>query len=97
MKFSKTDCLTKNELSYVYRNNMINDLIKNYKLVGLTRNEIINLLGSPENYSDSEPNTIYYNIVTEYGNDIDPVSTKNLKIKFNTFDKVESFKIIETE
>ena len=98
MEFNKVDWLKKDDLSsYIYRDKMIKDLIENHKLVGLSHKEISELLGNAENYSDAEHNTIYYNIVTDYANDIDPVYIKNLRIKFNTFDKVESFNIEETK
>lgn len=74
---------------------MINDLILNHKLVGLNKIEVIELLGEPENYSNADANSIYYNIVTDYGFDIDPVYIKNLKIEFNQSEQVLSYKIEE--
>ncbi|WP_298393071.1 hypothetical protein [Flavobacterium sp.] len=76
---------------------MINDLTLNHKLIGLSKIELVELLGEPENYSNVEPNSIYYNIVTDYGFDIDPVYIKNLKIEFNQSNQVKSFKIEETK
>jgi len=69
---------------YPERNKMLKDLVKNYRIKGLNYNQLIDLLGEPEKYSDEEPNTVTYNIVTDYGRDIDPVFIKNLEVKFSS-------------
>jgi hypothetical protein len=97
IKFNKTDWSKRSDGFYLNRDKMINDLILNHELVGLNKIEVFQLLGEPENYSDAEPNSIYYNIVTDYGFNIDPVYIKNLRIGFNKLDQVESFKIEETK
>lgn len=83
-KFDKAAWSEKGDLGiFPNRNKMLNDLMKNHQLKGLTHKQLVELLGEPEEYSDTEPNTAYYNVVTDYGRDIDPVCTKNLKIKLN--------------
>ncbi len=62
---------------------MLNNLMNRHKLKGLTCKQFIDLLGEPENYTDEEPNTATYNIVTNYGGNIDPVYIKNLEVKFS--------------
>ncbi len=84
-KFDKVAWKEKGDLdSYPNRDNMLNDLIKNYPLKGLSYKQLINLLGEPEKYSDAKPNVLYYNVVIDYGHDIDPVYIKDLKIKLNS-------------
>ena len=84
-KFDKTAWQQRGDLGiYPEREKMLKDLMNNHQLKGLKYNQIIDLLGEPENYSDEEPNTITYNIVTDYGRDIDPVFIKNLEVKFSS-------------
>ena len=79
-KFDKNEWQIEETGFYPNRSKMLNDLLKNHQLRGLSYKQLIDSLGNPENYSDAEPNTVYYNIVTEYGQ-IDPVYIKYL-IKF---------------
>lgn len=82
-KFDKMAWNEKGDLgTYPNRKKMLKDLLNNYQLKGLTYKQLIDLLGEPETYSDEEPNTATYNIVTDYGGDIDPVYIKNLEVKF---------------
>jgi hypothetical protein len=97
VRFNKKDWLINIDGFYVNRNNMLNDLLLKYDLNNLNEKEILDLLGKPEYYDDNVEGTIYYNIVTDYGWNIDPVYVKNLVIKFNSSNKVESFKIEETK
>ena len=97
IKFNKSDWSKSSDGFYLNRDKMITDLTSNHKLIGLSKIQLLELLGEPENYSDAEPNSIYYNIVTDYGVNIDPVYIKNLRIKFNKLDQVESYKIEETK
>ena len=90
IKFNKANWQKKEDGIYIHREEMIDDLIKNYHLETLNYKEIIKLLGSPENYSDAEAGVIYYNFITEYGNDIDPIFVKNLKIKTNNESKINT-------
>ena len=69
--------------SYPNRQKMLNDLMKNHKIKGLKFSELKNLLGKPKIKNTSESITAFYNIETEYGNDIDPVYIKNLEISLN--------------
>lgn len=66
------------------RDEMLKDLLNNHQLKGLTYKQLVELLGEPKNNSDAEQNVAYYNVVTDYGRDIDPVYVKNLQVKFNS-------------
>ena len=91
-KFDKGRWITKDDMEFPYRNKMLKDLTTNYKLVGLKYNEIINLLGEP-NYSDSS--SFAYQVIEDYGTDIDPVYTKDLDFEFNKDSIITTFKIAE--
>lgn len=95
IKFDKNKWQVNSDGFYIHRDKMIDDLFSKHDLSNLTYDEIINLLGKPENYANVEENEIYYNIVTDYGWNIDPVYTKNLKIQFDTLNKVKDYKIEE--
>jgi hypothetical protein len=69
---------------YPERKEMMKDLMNNHQLKGLTYKQLIDLLGEPEMYPDEEPNTVTYNILTDYGRDIDPVYIKNMEVKFSS-------------
>ncbi|TDH26900.1 hypothetical protein EXU57_08830 [Segetibacter sp. 3557_3] len=80
-KFEKSAWNEKGDLGiYPNRDKMLKDIMNNHRLRGLTYTQLVELLGEPEDYSDVNPNTVYYNVVTEYGRDIDPVYLKNLEI-----------------
>ncbi|RTY89131.1 hypothetical protein [Flavobacterium sp. GT3R68] len=53
MAFDKTKWNTKNDMGYAHRNDMLNDLIINKKLKRLKKEEVLEMLGSPER-SDSQ-------------------------------------------
>ncbi len=75
-----------------YRKHMLKDLVTNYKLAGMRYSEIIGLLGEP-NFKDSS--SFGYNIVVDYGHDIDPVYTKTLDFTFSKDSVITSFKVDE--
>jgi hypothetical protein len=84
-KFDKSAWKERGDLNiYPNRDKMLEDLMNHHQLKGLTYKQVIELLGEPEKYSDEKPNTATYNIVTDYGKDIDPVYIKNLEVKFST-------------
>ena len=80
---------------YPQRYEMLDDLIKNHKLVGLSCRQLFDKLGHPENYSDVPKNAIYYNIVTDYGHNIDPVYVKNLMFQFDGDSIITNFTVLE--
>lgn len=74
------------------RKRMLNDLITNYKLKGLKKSELVDLLGEP-NYGDDS--MISYLIEEDYGTDIDPIYTKFLQFTFNKDSIIEGFRVDE--
>ena len=94
-KFNKTEWNIKGDLkSYPNREKMLFDLTENNKLKGLTYKELVEKVGEPLQ-STNEPNKIFYNIETKYGNDIDPIFVKILEFEFNKDNLVTNFKITE--
>ncbi|HTF27304.1 MAG TPA: hypothetical protein VK625_00590 [Flavitalea sp.] len=75
-----------------YREEMLSELLRNHKLVGLKYSQLIEMLGSP-NFRDS--NYIWYTIKVDYGNDIDPVYTKNLNFLLSRDSTILSYKVQE--
>lgn len=75
-----------------YRSKMLRDLTTNYKLIGLSYHQLIDRLGMPDNKDSS---LVSYKIVVEYGSDIDPVYTKDLKFTYSKDSLITSFKVVE--
>ena len=73
---------------------MLNDLVKNHKLKGLTYQQLIDLLGTPGNFSDND-DTVRYEIFTGFESDIDPAYGKNLNLTLGADSIVASYKISE--
>jgi len=95
-KFDKAGWIIKDDLGlYPNRNKMLNDLIENQKLKGLTYLQLIDKIGEPEKNVSGDSNSIYYDIVTDYGHDIDPVYSKTLEFKFDTDSIITDYKINE--
>ncbi|WP_269240606.1 hypothetical protein [Flavobacterium limnophilum] len=55
--------------------------------------ELIEMLGNPENYENLKPNTIAYEIMTDYGSNIDPVEGKDLYMILNKDSTLIDFKL----
>ncbi len=95
-KFNKTAWQQRGDLGiYPERKKMLKDLMNNHGLKGLNYTQLIDLLGEPDKYSDEEPNTVTYNIVSDYGRDIDPIFLKNLEVKFSSDSIVTDLNINE--
>jgi hypothetical protein len=76
------------------RKYMIEDLIQHHKLIGLSVDSLVNLLGEPDNeYSDSS--SISYDLIVDYGHDIDPVYVKSLVFDFGPDSIIKKYKIEE--
>ena len=91
-KFDKVKWMTKDDIEFPFRNKMLKDLMTNYKLTGIKYSEVIKLLGEP-NFSDSA--SFAYQVIEDYGRDIDPVYTKNLDFEFDKDSVITSYKIVE--
>ena len=82
-KFDKIKWNKREDGFYLNRESMVEDLTKNYLKSGTKYIRIISLLGEPQNLNDEEENTISYELMSDYGWDIDPVEVKTLKIKIS--------------
>jgi hypothetical protein len=80
---------------YPNRKLMIDDLVKNYQLVGMSYSDIVNLLGKPDGNMHQDSVRLYYDIELDYGFDIDPVYSKTLEIQLSIDSLVSSFSIKE--
>jgi len=78
---------------YSKRRYMLNDLIENHQIKGLTYKQLVDNIGEP--HFDSGSKNAYYNIILDYGWDIDPVYSKDLVIQLNRDSVVTSFEIKE--
>ena len=67
--------------SYPNRDRMLNDLIQNQKLRGLTHKQLVDKIGEPEKNTFGDTSILYYDILTDYGYDIDPVYIITLEFK----------------
>lgn len=92
MEFDSAKWKMKEDMEYPYRNKMVGDLTKNHKLVGLRYSQVVELLGVPQ-YEDSS--RISYEVLQDYGSDIDPIHTKYLNLALSQDSIVTSFKIDE--
>ena len=95
-KFDKAGWAEQTDVQYYpNRNKMLNDLLTNYKLKGISYTQLTDLLGNPEKNWTGEKGEIFYPIITKYGTDIDPVYTKTLIFRLDTDSVVVDYKINE--
>ena len=92
-KFDKTKWAIKNDEEYPHRDNMLKDFIGSYKLNGLKKDTVINLLGLPDR---TDNGFLYYNISkVTFANLPVPLHTKTLVIKLSKDSTIEWRKIHE--
>lgn len=91
-KFDKTKWTDFGELGGSGKVSMAEDLIKTHRLIGLNYAQMIQLLGEPANYADTDKT--YYRLSEKYDM-IDPVSGKDLAIKFSKDSVIVDAKIDE--
>jgi uncharacterized lipoprotein YehR (DUF1307 family) len=94
LKFDKALWNNKSDMEYPYRDAMLDDLLKQHHLRGLTYKELTTKIGEPVRALDNVGDA-YYEIITDYGSDIDPVYTKILSIKLNKDSIVTDYKVEE--
>ncbi len=78
---------------YIYRKNMIKDLMKNHLNKGQKMKTIIEMLGKPDNYQNKKNNEMVYEIMVDYGFDIDPMESKKLIIEFDNDSLLTEYKL----
>jgi hypothetical protein len=91
-KFDKTKWATMNDGEYPHRNQMLNDLISNYKLKGLKKDQVEHLLGHP-NRIDS--GYLFYTVDRTLFANFFVLHAKTLVIKLSNDSTVEWRKIHE--
>ena len=92
-KFDKTTWNVKNDMFFANREKMVKDLMKNHLKKGMTYEKVIDLLGQSENYQDDPPNTICYEIMVDYGRNIDPQKGKTLYIEFSRDSTIQNVRL----
>ena len=83
-KFDKEGWNEMDDFLYANRESMVKDLMDNYLYKGMTFQELTRLIGPPENYASGDPNTIAYEIMVDYGWNIDPVAGKTLFMELSS-------------
>lgn len=94
-KFNKNTWNDMDDIMYNNRESMISDLMENHLRQGMTYDEVVELLGEPEKYANIKSNTIGYEIMVDYGWDIDPVKGKILYIELTNDSLVNHCKLEE--
>ena len=95
MEFDKEKWNERDDIFYANREKMVSDLMENHLKKGMTYKEVLNLLGNSENYQNDPPNTIGYEIMVDYGWNIDPQKGKTLYIEFTNDSIVKDIKLEE--
>lgn len=95
IKFNRTQWDDGDIEIYPYRDAMLNNLLKNYHLKGMSYRQLTKLLGEPNRWENVNIDSPYYVINTDYGNDIDPVYTKTLTVFLNKDSVVADYKVKE--
>lgn len=95
IKFEKEKWLEFGDIEYPYRKSMLHDLTTNYKLKGLSYKQLIDLIGVQKKNLIGDSNEIYYEILTEYGWNIDPVHGITLAFKLDKDSIVTDYRIDE--
>lgn len=73
---------------YPYRSRMIDDLLQSTDFDGKQLSEIFELLGEHDDWCDHNMHELRYQVLVDYGRDIDPVHTKYLVFELNRKDSV---------
>ena len=93
MEFDKSKWNERFDGFYEYRENMVQDLMENHLEKGMEFKKVIELLGEPGNYQNKKENEITYEIMVDYGWNIDPIEGKELYIEFDKDSMVTDFKL----
>jgi hypothetical protein len=99
--FEKSGWQKKFDGDYPNRDAMVQDLLDNHKLTGLTTSSVTELLGEEDHVELVERsktegrNYITYQVLEDFGWDIDPVHTKYLVLEFNEDSVVTKVDLLE--
>lgn len=97
IEFDKEKWNEREDMFYANREKMVKDLMNNHLKKGMTSKEVVNLLGSSDNYQNIPENTIVYEITVDYGWNIDPQKGKTLYIEFDEDSIIKDIKLQEWE
>lgn len=86
--FKHDEWIRANDEFLYERKKMAVDLVDSKMLVGISKQEVIELLGAAENFSESDK--LYYTIEIDYGSDIDPVKIEYLVVSLGSEEQVSS-------
>jgi hypothetical protein len=78
----------KENASWDVRRKMAQYLLNNQTLIEKSKQEVIEILGTAEHYSDVESNELYYTIELKYGSDIDPIKIEYLIVSLDSKETV---------
>ena len=91
MKFNHDEWLSAEEnWSWNVRKKMAQDLVDSKILIGMSKQEVTDMLGKGEEFSDTPSNELDYTIDLDYGWDIDPVKIEYLIITLDSKEHVTS-------
>ncbi|MDX9749961.1 MAG: hypothetical protein RBT71_02645 [Flavobacteriales bacterium] len=99
--FDKSGWQERYDGDYPKRDAMVKDLLDNQKLTGLTTRSITDFLGEEDHIElhekpkSSGVNYMSYQVLKDFGWDIDPVHTKYLVIEFNEDSIVTKVNLLE--
>lgn len=99
--FEKNDWQKKFDGDYPNHDAMVQDLLNHHKLIGLTTRAVTELLGEEDRIELVERpkaegrNYMTYQVLEDFGGDIDPVHTKHLVLEFNEDSVVTKVDLLE--
>ena len=97
MEFDKSKWNKRFDGFYEYRENMVQDLMENHLEKGMEIKKVIELLGEPGNYHNKKENEIIYEIMVDYGWNIDPMEGKELHIEFDKDSILTNYNLVHWE
>ena len=93
MEFEKSKWNERFDGFYEYRENMVQDLMENHLQKGMDLKKVVKLLGEPDNSQNRRENEIIYEIMVDYGWNIDPMKGKELYIEFDKDSIITNYRI----
>ena len=82
MEFDKSKWNERLDGFYEYRENMVEDLMQNHLKKGMDYKGVVELLGEPIDSKNNKTNEISYEIMVDYGWNIDPMEGEVLYLEF---------------
>lgn len=92
-KFNPNEWNDRVDFFYAHRESMIDDLLKNHLKKGMSYAQVIGMLGNPDSEFTDSPFTLSYEIMVDYGWNIDPQKGTTLIIELAPDSTVGSFRL----